>query len=413
MASSTGTKKSSEGGNECTNCCASEGREGVVLKSCSRCKLVRYCSISCQKQHWEAGRHKKFCIPAAERTLKQAATEDIPQAGGRQDECVVCLDPMTASTSCTLECMHTFHTACISALREHGVAQACPSCRAVLPPSKALDDATWLTNLSSILYDKGKFAKAEETARKAIAVKPETVFVHHAHYILGLLLIDKGDMVSAKESFRRTIALNPKDAEAHSNLGSLLINEGDILGAEVSYRAGLSVDPNNAILHCNLGGVLTKKGDLRGAEACFRKGIALNPNAADQTGARYELGHIIYAKGDLAGAEKCFREFLAVNPKNADAHCALGTVLHIKGDAKGAEAAFRACLANGPRDSIVHTNLGAILIAKAEALEARSGGSAAVAKILLEAAGHLALGPETDHRNVAALRAKAARLVEK
>lgn len=40
----------------CSNC-AERGR----LKSCSRCRLTRYCSTECQKQHWS--KHKKVCKP--------------------------------------------------------------------------------------------------------------------------------------------------------------------------------------------------------------------------------------------------------------------------------------------------------------------------------------------------------------
>mmetsp|Transcript_20603 Transcript_20603/g.25282 ORF Transcript_20603/g.25282 Transcript_20603/m.25282 type:complete len:353 (-) Transcript_20603:39-1097(-) len=36
----------------------------VNLKRCSRCHLVRYCSIRCQKAHWKAG-HKAVCLPTS------------------------------------------------------------------------------------------------------------------------------------------------------------------------------------------------------------------------------------------------------------------------------------------------------------------------------------------------------------
>jgi hypothetical protein len=34
-----------------------------VLLKCSRCKLVGYCSVSCQEIHWKAGGHKEQCQP--------------------------------------------------------------------------------------------------------------------------------------------------------------------------------------------------------------------------------------------------------------------------------------------------------------------------------------------------------------
>lgn len=50
------------------------------------------------------------------------------------EDCPVCLDPITASTACTLPCSHLFHATCVADLRAFGVKQACPMCRADLPP---------------------------------------------------------------------------------------------------------------------------------------------------------------------------------------------------------------------------------------------------------------------------------------
>ena len=48
------------------------------------------------------------------------------------DQCLICLEPPTEPTS--LPCGHTFCTGCVSELRAKGVADACPLCRAPLPP---------------------------------------------------------------------------------------------------------------------------------------------------------------------------------------------------------------------------------------------------------------------------------------
>jgi len=44
--------------------CAYCGKEDSPLKACSRCKLARYCSVDCQKQHWDMRgpwAHRPFC----------------------------------------------------------------------------------------------------------------------------------------------------------------------------------------------------------------------------------------------------------------------------------------------------------------------------------------------------------------
>ena len=38
----------------------------VDVEQCRRCKVVYYCSRSCQKTHWKAS-HRRRCIPDAER----------------------------------------------------------------------------------------------------------------------------------------------------------------------------------------------------------------------------------------------------------------------------------------------------------------------------------------------------------
>jgi hypothetical protein len=43
---------------ECGNCAAPEGKNGVTLKPCPKCKLTSYCGRACQAAHWKAG-HKQ------------------------------------------------------------------------------------------------------------------------------------------------------------------------------------------------------------------------------------------------------------------------------------------------------------------------------------------------------------------
>lgn len=44
----------------CAQCGAVPGN-GVRLSRCARCELVRYCSASCQREHWKGG-HKAVCV---------------------------------------------------------------------------------------------------------------------------------------------------------------------------------------------------------------------------------------------------------------------------------------------------------------------------------------------------------------
>ena len=48
------------------------------------------------------------------------------------DRCLICLGPPRQPT--VLPCGHSFCTGCVSELRSKGVSDACPLCRAPLPP---------------------------------------------------------------------------------------------------------------------------------------------------------------------------------------------------------------------------------------------------------------------------------------
>ena len=67
------------------------------------------------------------------------------EAAYNHADCVICLEPLTQEAACLLPCRHSFHVACVAGLRAAGVSQACPMCRAALPPGpdQLCDEATW------------------------------------------------------------------------------------------------------------------------------------------------------------------------------------------------------------------------------------------------------------------------------
>ena len=109
--------------------------ESTKMMCCSQCHRAWYCGRPCQKQHWKL--HKRACVAAVaaearRATLRRKATEARGGGGIDKETCVICVGPVVAPVE--LPCGHAYCGACLAELRTKKVAQACPMCRAELPP---------------------------------------------------------------------------------------------------------------------------------------------------------------------------------------------------------------------------------------------------------------------------------------
>ena len=126
---------------DCANCGVDfRERNRLMLKACSRCKTVYYCSESCQRQHWTGGDHKKFCVAASHRKAFLGSRDENvdtrienPNSASRgnisSEECSVCLDPLNNSATRVLPCGHVFHVCCLVGIESIGLSKKCPLCR--------------------------------------------------------------------------------------------------------------------------------------------------------------------------------------------------------------------------------------------------------------------------------------------
>jgi len=109
--------------------------ESTKMMCCSQCHRAWYCGRPCQKKHWK--QHKKACVAAVaaearRAALRRAATAARGGDGIDKETCVICVGPVVAPVE--LPCGHAYCGACLAELRTKKVAQACPLCRAELPP---------------------------------------------------------------------------------------------------------------------------------------------------------------------------------------------------------------------------------------------------------------------------------------
>ena len=110
---------------ESTDTCASCGKEGDSLKTCTACHMVKYCNRDCQISH--RPQHKKAC--------KKRATELYDEKLFREvepEECPICFQilPLDADEysfkSC---CGKMICNGCIYTMNNTEGADLCPFCR--------------------------------------------------------------------------------------------------------------------------------------------------------------------------------------------------------------------------------------------------------------------------------------------
>ena len=101
--------------------------------------------IPTSQEHWKYGGHKKACKAYVLADTVQAQHDRLCKKAFETDKCMICFDSMRDPT--TLPCGHSFCTGCVVELREKGVSDTCPLCRAPLPPGPEmlyqLGDQVW------------------------------------------------------------------------------------------------------------------------------------------------------------------------------------------------------------------------------------------------------------------------------
>ena len=112
------------------------------------------------KEHYYVGGHEKACAAYGIAAAAQSRQDRLCRVAFEADECLICLEKPRNPTI-TLPCGHLFCSACVVLLREKGVTETCPLCRAPLPLGPEQ-----LTELGWRIW--GKLEK------KAFVVRPES-----------------------------------------------------------------------------------------------------------------------------------------------------------------------------------------------------------------------------------------------
>ena len=141
--------------------CAACGKGSDGLKTCTACKLVKYCNATCQKAHRPM--HKRECKKQAAKLHDEALFKTPPP----RDECPICTLPLPINLkeiSYQACCGKTLCAGCIDATFKADDRQLCPFCRTPeagtdgeyverLKKRLASDDADAITQLGCYYYN--------------------------------------------------------------------------------------------------------------------------------------------------------------------------------------------------------------------------------------------------------------------
>ena len=182
----------------CANC-GKAGGDGVKLRNCTACLLVKYCGVGCQRAHRK--QHKKACKKRAAE-LKDERLYGLGHERPEGDFCPICTLPiplpMDDHSAINVCCMKKVCDGCNVAADERGMGDNCPFCRTPLPSKdddasklqmvqKRIDagDADAMEFLASSYYH-GDFGLKKNVPR-AIELRTEAAKLGSidAHYELG------------------------------------------------------------------------------------------------------------------------------------------------------------------------------------------------------------------------------------
>jgi hypothetical protein len=236
---------------------------GVSLKACKACMLAKYCSPTCQRNHWP--KHKKECKQRAAELRDEALFKEPPA----MEDCPICFLPMPEKMiSCmslppaTIKSVPIYNFAEANEELEYKATEMNYSCC-----GKSICKGCIYSFSKSGNYEKCPFCNADQmgkTDEEEVeelkmrveandAVSMSVLGNYHFHGQLGLLQ----DRNKAMELWTQAAALG--SSQAHFALGCSYGEEGNLKKAKVHYEAAAMA--GHEVARYNLGIMEEKSGN--------------------------------------------------------------------------------------------------------------------------------------------------------
>ena len=250
--------------------CGTAGSDGIKLKNCTACYLVKYCSVKCQKDH--RPKHKKACKKRAAE-LRDELLFKQPESSCYGD-CPICCLPIVfdkSKSAINTCCSKIICEGCYVANQKREIEgrlqQTCPFCRKTLAK----------TNEEQI-----------ERAMKRIEANDPVAICD-----IGRRRCREGDYKAAFEYWTRAAALG--DADAHHELASLYHFGHGVEKDEkkILYHTEQAAIGGHPRARHNLGTFEARKGRVDRAVKHYIIAAKLgNEKSLERAKILYESGHV-------------------------------------------------------------------------------------------------------------------------
>jgi tetratricopeptide (TPR) repeat protein len=161
-------------------------------------------------------------------------------------------------------------------------------------------------NFGDVLFEKKDYAEAAKAIAEAVKHQP-----HNANFHIALATSFRfaRDFKRAEDAARKAIAVDSKTGAAHNVLGSVFFAQGRHEEAIPLFREATSLSPKNAVYHVNLGDSLRMIKDVKGALIQFRLALEIDP------GYLYALSSLLKLyeyEGNFVQAEPLLKKSLEI-----------------------------------------------------------------------------------------------------
>lgn len=228
--------------------------------------------------------------------------------------------------------------------------------------SKRREQAESGFRLGQQLHRAGRFAEAEQLYRQAIAAVPRNADAMHA---LGALFLQTGRPEAADDTLRKAIALRPA-AEFQLTRANALLALGRPADAAAAARLVIKARATSAAAFQVLGHALTDSFDAEAAIEAYRAALRLDSALPDL---RNNLGTALRLAGRLEEAERELR----LAPPDPGSLVNLSSVQKERAAFPDAEATLRRALAMAPQDPVLLYNWSLLMHLLGRPDEARIG----------------------------------------